>query len=57
MDIGFIDDSQDTEHSVLALKVMVGRAGKLIGSEAIQMYGGMGMINELPVGHYVKRPS
>ena len=34
---------------------MVGRAGKLIGGEAIQMHGGMGMTNELAVGHYVKR--
>ena len=55
MEISFSDDSQDTERSVLALKVMVGRAEKLIGSEAIQMHSGMGMTNELPVGHYVKR--
>jgi alkylation response protein AidB-like acyl-CoA dehydrogenase len=49
------EGSQDAEQSLLALKVMVGRAGKLIGGEAIQMHGGMGMTNELAVGHYVKR--
>lgn len=49
------EGSQDAEQSLFALKVMVGRAGKLIGGEAIQMHGGMGMTNELAVGHYVKR--
>ena len=34
---------------------MVGRAGRQIGGEAIQMHGGMGMTEELAVGHYVKR--
>lgn len=38
-----------------ALKVMVGTAGRRIGGEAIQMHGGMGMTDELPIGHYVKR--
>ena len=46
---------EDTLRSLLALKVMVGRAGRLIGGEAIQMHGGMGMTNELSVGFYVKR--
>lgn len=43
------------EKDVLALKVMVGRSGKLIGDEAIQLHGGMGLTDELNVGHYVKR--
>jgi alkylation response protein AidB-like acyl-CoA dehydrogenase len=45
----------DARRSLLALKVMIGRAGRLIGAEAIQLHGGMGMTNELAVGHYVKR--
>ena len=45
----------DAEKDTLALKVMVGRAGKLIGGEAIQIHGGMGITDELNVGHYVKR--
>jgi alkylation response protein AidB-like acyl-CoA dehydrogenase len=46
---------EDAQRSLLALKVMVGRAGRLIGGEGIQMHGGMGMTEELPVGSYVKR--
>lgn len=46
---------EDAQRSLLALKVMVGRAGRKIGGEGIQMHGGMGMTEELPVGSYVKR--
>ncbi|MBB6520883.1 acyl-CoA dehydrogenase family protein [Pseudoteredinibacter isoporae] len=49
------EDNNDIEKNVLALKVMVGKAGKLIGGEAIQLHGGMGMTDELDVGHYVRR--
>jgi alkylation response protein AidB-like acyl-CoA dehydrogenase len=45
----------DARRSLLALKVMVGRAGRKIGGEGIQMHGGMGMTEELSVGSYVKR--
>ena len=45
----------DAQRSLLALKVMVGRAGRRIGGEAIQMHGGMGMTEELAVGFYFKR--
>ena len=46
---------EDVQRSLLALKVMVGRAGRKIGGEGIQMHGGMGMTDELSVGFYVKR--
>jgi alkylation response protein AidB-like acyl-CoA dehydrogenase len=36
-------------------KVQAGRAGKFVGQSAVQLHGGMGMTNELPVGHYFKR--
>lgn len=53
------DDAEQADAAALrnihALKVMVGRAGKLIGDEAIQLHGGMGMTDELDIGHYVKR--
>lgn len=45
----------DARRSLLALKFMVGKAGRQIGGEAIQMHGGMGMTEELSVGSYVKR--
>ncbi len=41
--------------SASAAKAQIGKAGKLIGQEAIQMHGGMGMTDELAVGHYFKR--
>ncbi|WP_273167788.1 acyl-CoA dehydrogenase family protein [Marinobacter sp.] len=37
-----------------ALKVLTGRRGKRVGNEAIQLHGGMGITDELDVGHYVK---
>jgi len=47
--------SEDAQRSLLALKVMAGRAGRHVASEAIQLHGGMGMTNEMPIGAYVKR--
>ncbi|TDI55875.1 MAG: pimeloyl-CoA dehydrogenase small subunit [Alphaproteobacteria bacterium] len=38
-----------------AAKVHAGRAGKFVGQKAVQLHGGMGMTDELPVGHYFKR--
>ena len=38
-----------------ALKVMVDRAGRQIYGEAIQLHGGMGITDELDIGHYAKR--
>ena len=49
------DDDVDARRSLLALKVMVGRSGRLIGGEAIQLHGGMGMTDELSIGFFVKR--
>jgi alkylation response protein AidB-like acyl-CoA dehydrogenase len=49
------EGSADAQRDLLALKVMVGRCGRLIGGEAVQMHGGMGMTDELVVGHGMKR--
>jgi alkylation response protein AidB-like acyl-CoA dehydrogenase len=49
------EGSADALRDLLALKVMVGKAGRLIGGEAVQMHGGMGMTDELVVGHGLKR--
>ena len=38
-----------------AAKVEAGRAGRLVGQEAVQMHGGMGMTDELAASHYFKR--
>ncbi|ROZ99385.1 acyl-CoA dehydrogenase family protein [Gordonia sp. OPL2] len=36
-------------------KLQICRSGRLIGQEAIQMHGGIGMTAEYPVGHYASR--
>ena len=41
--------------AVSALKVQVGKGGTLVGQGAVQLHGGMGMTDELNVGHYFKR--
>ena len=41
--------------SLAALKVQAGRGGKFVGQNAVQLHGGMGMTNELNIGHYFKR--
>ncbi|MFZ5932193.1 MAG: acyl-CoA dehydrogenase family protein [Pseudomonadota bacterium] len=38
-----------------AAKVQIGKAGRFVGQQAIQLHGGMGMTDELNVGHYFKR--
>lgn len=38
-----------------AAKHMAGSIGRQVAEEAIQIYGGMGMTWEYPVGHYAKR--
>ena len=35
--------------------MQIGKASKLIGEQAVQLHGGMGMTDELAVGHYFKR--
>jgi pimeloyl-CoA dehydrogenase small subunit len=41
--------------AVSALKVQVGKSGRFVGQQAVQLHGGMGMTDELAVGHYFKR--
>ncbi|MDP9117580.1 MAG: acyl-CoA dehydrogenase [Actinomycetota bacterium] len=41
--------------SVQAAKIQVDTSARLVGQEAIQLHGGIGMTMEYPVGHFVKR--
>jgi alkylation response protein AidB-like acyl-CoA dehydrogenase len=41
--------------AISAAKVQIGRSGRHVGQEAIQLHGGIGMTNEYSVGHYFKR--
>ena len=48
-------DAGDRARAVSAAKVTVGRAARFVGQNAIQLHGGMGMTEELAIGHYFKR--
>jgi pimeloyl-CoA dehydrogenase small subunit len=50
-------DEADAERAkaVSAAKVQIGKACKFVGQNAIQIHGGMGMTDELAIGHYFKR--
>ena len=49
------DDELAAIKAISALKVQVGKGGRFVGQNAIQLHGGMGMTDELNVGHYFKR--
>jgi len=48
-------DADERRRCVSAAKELIGRAGRFVGQQAIQLHGGMGMTDELSVGHYFKR--
>ncbi|NWG45010.1 MAG: acyl-CoA dehydrogenase family protein [Alphaproteobacteria bacterium] len=50
-------DAPETERkaAAAAAKVQLGRAGKFIGQNAVQLHGGMGVTEEMSIGHYFKR--
>jgi len=41
--------------AITAAKAQIGRAARLVGQEAIQLHGGIGMTMEYAAGHYFKR--
>ena len=49
------EKAQDAKKAISGLKYQVGKAGKFIGQQAVQLHGGMGVTDELNVGHYFKR--
>ncbi|MGE2730994.1 acyl-CoA dehydrogenase family protein [Mycolicibacterium vaccae] len=51
-----LDADEDTRaRAVSAAKATVGRAAQFVGQQAVQLHGGMGMTEELAIGHYFKR--
>jgi pimeloyl-CoA dehydrogenase small subunit len=49
------DDPKERATAVAAAKVQIGKSGKFIGQQAIQLHGGIGMTMEAKIGHYFKR--
>ena len=48
-------DARERARLTSAAKFEVARAGRHIGQECVQLHGGMGMTDEMPIGHYFKR--
>jgi alkylation response protein AidB-like acyl-CoA dehydrogenase len=48
-------DVGERRRALSAAKVVIGDAGRFIGQQAVQLHGGMGMTDDLPVSHWFKR--
>ena len=48
-------EAAERRKAMAAAKVQIGRSGKFVGQQAIQLHGGIGMTDEYKVGHYFKR--
>ena len=50
------ESNEDTKNkSVSALKAQIGLSGKLVAQDAVQLHGGMGVSDEMSIGHYLKK--
>jgi len=52
---GDFEDAKERAAAVAAAKVQIGRSGRFVGQQAIQLHGGVGMTEEFKIGHYFKR--
>ncbi|SDD37442.1 pimeloyl-CoA dehydrogenase, small subunit [Bradyrhizobium brasilense] len=50
-----LDDPTERAKEIAAAKVQIGRSGKFIGQQSVQLHGGIGMTMEAKIGHYFKR--
>ncbi|MRH90980.1 pimeloyl-CoA dehydrogenase small subunit [Nocardia sp. SYP-A9097] len=48
-------DPAERAKAASTAKATIGRAARLIGQEAVQLHGAMGMTEELAIGHFFKR--
>lgn len=48
-------DAPERRRAVSAAKVIVGQACRQVGQQAVQLHGGMGVSDEVPVSHYFRR--
>jgi pimeloyl-CoA dehydrogenase small subunit len=49
------DNATERRKAIAAAKVQIGRSGRFIAHQSIQLHGGVGMTAEFKVGHYFKR--
>jgi len=50
-----LNDAVQRKKSVSAAKARIGQSIKFVGETAIQLHGGMGMVDEYMISHYFKR--
>jgi pimeloyl-CoA dehydrogenase small subunit len=48
-------DADERRRAIAAAKAYVLQSARLVGQQAVQLHGGMGVTDELNVGHYFKR--
>jgi alkylation response protein AidB-like acyl-CoA dehydrogenase len=48
-------DARERRRTVSAAKAYIGQAGRLVGQQAVQMHGAMGVVDDVIVSHYFKR--
>ena len=48
-------DATERQRAMHAAKVQIGRSGRHLGQESVQLHGGIGVTMEYAVGHYFKR--
>jgi pimeloyl-CoA dehydrogenase small subunit len=48
-------DTYERAHNIAMAKVGIGQAGRFVSQNAVQLHGGIGMTEELAIGHYFRR--
>ena len=51
------DGAPNAQRAIWAAKVQTARSARFVGAQGIQLHGGMGMTDDLNIGHYYKRLS
>jgi len=49
------EDTHERRRAVSGAKAYIGQAARLVGQQAVQLHGAMGVVDELIVSHYFKR--
>ena len=50
-----VQDPSLSQRTIHALKHLIGKSGIFVGESAVQLHGGMGVTEELRIGHFFKR--
>jgi alkylation response protein AidB-like acyl-CoA dehydrogenase len=49
------EDAAERRRAVSGAKAYIGQAGRLVGQQAVQLHGAMGVVDDVIVSHYFKR--